>query len=274
MGLPQIINQESHMETKRNLKYYTAPPISIPTIVGLVITLVGVILALVLQSKIPGIAVIVLGLLVVMFTTGGKSNDTDIEFQARALTSDLHENSMKKFEVYEKHFLKMLRPIDLAGYDFEAAEPEFYYKKGQDGTPRTNYFKAFNLIFTSERIYIYGRRLSLTNEEINETITGQYKYNQLSKAEVLEKQFKTPKGDEITYHVFKIYDADGNAILDTCIDYGADSDKAVENINRAIEVRRVEIEKRAEERAVKLREFREKVMAGEITDLPQDSLDN
>lgn len=261
------------METKRNLKYYIAPPISIPTIIGLVIAVVGIVMALIMPSKIPGIAVIVLGLLVVMFTTGGKSNDTDIEFQARALTSDLQENAMKKFEVYEKHFLKMLKPVDLTGYDFEAEENEFYYKKGQDGTPRTNYFKAFNLIFTGEKMYVYGRRLSLTNEEIDETITAQYKYNELSHSEVLEKTFKTPKGDEITYHVFKIYDNDGNAILDTCIDYGADSDKAVENINRAISVRRVEIEKRAEERAIKLREFREKVMAGEAVDLPQDSLD-
>lgn len=261
------------METKRNLKYYIAPPISIPTIVGLVIAVVGLVMALVMASKIPGIAVIVLGLLVVMFTTGGKSNDTDIEFQARALTSDLLENSMKKFEVYEKHFLKMLKPIDLAGYDFEAAEDEFYYKKGQDGTPRTNYFRAYNLIFTGEKMYVYGRRLSLTNEEINETVTAQYKYTELFRAEVVEKQFKTPKGESVAYHVFKIYDKDGNAVLDTCIDYGADSDKAVEDINRAFSVRTAELEKRAEERAIKLREFREKVMAGEVTDLPQDSLD-
>ncbi len=261
------------METKRNLKYYIAPPVSIPTIVGLVIALVGLVMAIIMSSKIPGIAVIVLGLLVVMFTTGGKSNDTDIEFQARALTSDLLENSMKKFEVYEKHFLKMLKPVDLTGYDFEATEKEFYFKKGHDGTPRTNYFKAFNLIFSGEKMYVYGRRFSLTNEEIDETITAQYKYNELSHAEVLEKQFKAPSGESFTYHVFKIYATDGSAVLDTCIDYGADSDKAVENINRAITVRKAELEKRAEERAIKLREFREKVMAGEATDLPQDSLD-
>ncbi len=261
------------METKRNLKYYIAPPVSIPTIVGLVIALAGIVMAIIMSSKIPGIAVIVLGLLVVMFTTGGKSNDTDIEFQARALTADLLENSMKKFEVYEKHFLKMLKPIDLTGYDFEATEKEFYFKKGHDGTPRTNYFKAFNLIFSGEKMYIYGRRLSLTNEEIDETITAQYKYSELSHSEVLEKQFKAPSGESFTYHVFKIYATDGSAVLDTCIDYGADSDKAVENINRAITVRKAELEKRAEERAIKLREFREKVMAGEVTDLPQDSLD-
>lgn len=261
------------METKRNLKYYIAPPISIPTIVGLVIAAVGLVMALIMASKIPGIAVIVVGLLVVMFTTGGKSNDTDIEFQARALTADLLENSMKKFEVYEKHFLKMLKPVDLAGYDFEAKEDEFYYKKGQDGTPRTNYFKAYNLIFTGEKMFVYGRRLSLTNEEINETVTAQYKYTELSRAEVVEKEFKTPKGESVTYHVFKIYDKDGNAVIDTCIDYGADSDKAVEDINRAFAVRTAELEKRAEERAVKLREFREKVMSGEDLGLTQESLD-
>ena len=261
------------METKRNLKYYIAPPISIPAIVGWAITLIGVILALITTTRLYGIAGIVVGLGVVVFATGGKSNDTDIEFQARALTKDLQEYSMKKFEVYDKHFLKMLKPVDLTGYDFEATESEFYFKKGQDGTPRTNFFKAYNLIFTGEKMYVYGKRLSLTDESIDETITASYKYTELSNAEVLAKTFKTPKGDEIEYHVFKIYDAEGKAIIDTCIDYGADSDKAVENINRAISVRRVEIIKRAEERAIKLREFREKVMAGTAEDLPQDSLD-
>ena len=49
-----------------------------------------------------------------------------------------------------------------------------------------------------------------------------------------------------------------------------DMDKAVEDINRAIAVRCVELQKRAEEKAIKLREFREKVMAG-TADVPKES---
>ena len=54
-----------------------------------------------------------------------------------------------------------------------------------------------------------------------------------------------------------------------CIDYGADSDKAVENINRAISVRSAELDKKAQERARKLAEFRENVMAGKV-ELPEE----
>lgn len=32
------------METKRNLKYFTAPPISVPSLIGWIITIVGAIL--------------------------------------------------------------------------------------------------------------------------------------------------------------------------------------------------------------------------------------
>ncbi len=257
------------METKRNLKYYIAPPISIVTIIGLVIIAVSLFFVFNEKYRMPGILVMIVGLGVTLFSSGGKSNDTDIEFQARALTSDLAESNMKKYEVYEKNFLKMLKPVDLAGYDFEATESEFYYRKGSDGTPRTNYFKAYNLIFTGEKVYIYGRRLSLTDESINETLTSSYKYTELDHAEIEEKIFTSPKGDKVTYHVFRILAKDGNAIIDTCIDYGADSDKAVDNINRAIDVRCEELEKKAQERAEKLRDFRAKVMAG-TADLPKE----
>ncbi len=249
------------METKNNVKYFTAPPISIITIIGLVFLAVAVALVCFKDTRMVGIIAIIASLGFLIFTSGGKSNDTDIEFQARALTRDLQEESMKKFEVYEKNFLKMLKPIDLTGYDFEPKE-DFYFKKGSDGTPRTSIFAAYNLIFSGEKVYIYGKRFSLTDESLNETKAESYKYTELSRTEIVEKTYTCPKGNEYTYYVFKFYDNDDNVILDTCIDYGADSDKAVDSINRAIAVRRVEIEKRAEERAIKLREFREKVMAG------------
>ena len=257
------------METKRNVKYFTAPPISIPTIIGLAIFGIFLIFTIINFHRMFSIIGMIAGLFVLIFASGGKSNDTDIEYQARELTKDLQEYSMKKFDVYEKNFLKMLKPINLTGYDFEPSENDMMFKKGADGTPRTNYFAAYNLIFTGEKIYIYGKRISLTDENVNDIVTASYKYNELSKCEIDVKTYKSEKGDEYTYYVFKIFGEDGDLVLNTCIDYGADSDKAVEDINRAIAVRRVEIEKRAEERAIKLREFREKVMAG-TADLPQD----
>ena len=249
------------METKRNLKYYIASPINIGLIIGAVITLVMLILSFSKDTRIIGILGIIVGLGVMIFASGGKSNDSDIDYQSKERIKDLQENSMKKFDVYEKNFLKMMKPIDLEGYDFEPKEEEFYYKKGQDGTPRTNYFAGYNLIFTGEKVYIYGRRLSLTNEEIDETIASSYKYTELDKAELLEKTYTPEKGEPVKYYVFKIVAKDGSDAPSTCIDYGADSDKAVDDINHAIEVRCVELEKMAAEKAEKLAAFRAKVLA-------------
>ncbi len=259
------------METKRNLKYFIAPPISVLMIVGLVLTVVALILAFFDSTRIPGILGVIVGLFVVAGASGGKANDTDIEYQAREMTKDLGENNMKKFEVYEKNFLKMLKPIDLFGYDFEAKESEFYFKKGQDGTPRTNYFVGANVIFTGEKVYVYKKRISLINEEQVEVDAVSVKYNELDRAEIEEKTFKSAKGD-VSYYVFRIINKEGGIVLEMCIDYGADSDKAVDNINRAISVRTVELDKKAEDKARKLAEFRAKVMAGGSPDeeLPLD----
>ena len=251
------------METKRNVKYFIAPPISIMTIIGLVITAVAAIIFFVADKEVSMYAIlgIIVGLLFLIFTSGGKSNDTDIEYQARELTKDLQEASMKKFEVYDQSFLKQLKPIDIAGYDFEAKEDVKYFKKGADGTPRTNYFAAYNMIFTGEKMYVCGKRLSLTDESINEDFMASYKYTELEKAELEKKVYKSDKGEEFDYYVFRIYGINGNKIIDTCIDYGADSDKAVDDINRTIAVRCVELKKRDEEKAEKLRAFREKVLS-------------
>ncbi len=261
------------METKRNVKYFIAPPISVLTIIGLVITAVAAILFLVAEKELRMYAIlgIIAGLLFLIFTSGGKSNDTDIEYQARELTKGLQEVSMKKFDVYDKNFLKQIKPIDIAGYDFEAKEDVKYFKKGADGTPRTNYFAAYNFIFTGEKMYISGKRLSLTDESIVEEITSSYKYTELSKAELEKKVYKSQKGEEFDYYVFRVYGVNGDRIIDTCIDYGADSDKAVEDINRTIAVPCVELKKRDEEKAEKLRAFREKVLATPIEEIEEES---
>ena len=102
------------METKRNLKYFTAPPISIPALIGWAITLVGVIMLMVRYLRFAGIVVTIVGFATVVFASGGASNDTDLEYQISERIKNLQERSEKKFEVYEKSFLKMLKPIDLA----------------------------------------------------------------------------------------------------------------------------------------------------------------
>lgn len=258
------------METKRNIKYFTAPPINVIAIIGWVIVIVGVVLASMFWStRIPGIITAIVGLFVVVFASGGKSNDTDVEYQAIEKIRNLQERSEKKYEVYEKSFLKMLKPINLLGYDFEAKEEPFYYMKGKDGKHRTNYFCGCNLIFTNEKVFIYGRRFSLTDDLIDEEITGNYFYFDLARAELEEKVYETKKGDrtiQVPFYVFKLIKADETEALRMCVEYGADVDKAVMDITRAITVRQKELEKRAKEAAERKAAFRAKVEAEKAAD--------
>ena len=254
------------METKRNLKYFIAPPVSIPALIGWAIVVVGAILLAAggRSLTVPGLLVLIAGFAVVVFTSGGKSTDTDLEFQISERIKNLQERSEKKNEVYEKSFLKMMKPINLRGYDFEAKEEPFYYKKGADGQNRTNYFEGCNLIFTSEKIYIFGRRFSLTDESIDAEIAGSYYYTELDKASVEEKAYLTKKGDrdvEVPYCIFTILKNDGTEALRMCVDAGADIDKYAEQITRTIATRQKELAKRAEEAAERRAAFRAKVEA-------------
>ena len=136
------------METKRNLKYFTAPPISIPSLIGWAITLVGVIMLMVRYLRFAGIVVTIVGVAFVVFASGGASNDTDLEYQISERIKNLQERSEKKFEVYEKSFLKMLKPINLRGYDFHGKEAPLYYKKGKD-----NSFSVYSVWFWTFNLY-------------------------------------------------------------------------------------------------------------------------
>ena len=250
------------METKRNLNYFIAPPISIATLIGLVITVVAIVLIFFPTTRIPGIIALIIGLGVAVFTSGGKATDTDIEFQAYEFTKDLEEDSMKKNEVYEKNFLKTMKPLNLRGFDFDESLPDFHYKRGRDGTHRTNYYMGANLIFTSEKVYIYSRHFSLTDESHNEVKSVSYKYTDLDHAELEERTFKGKAGKldvDVPLYIFKLFNLKGECVFSMYINYGADSDLAVENTNRTIKVRSEELLKLAEEKAQKIADFRAKV---------------
>ena len=250
------------METKRNVKYFTAPPISIVTIIALVFTVVMFVLIFNSKTLPIGVIGLIVGIAVVAFSSGGKASDIDIEYQATEFTKDLEEDNMKKFEVYEKNFLKTMKPLNFRGYDFDETREGFYYKKGRDGTHRTSYFVGANMIFTSEKIYIYSKRVSLVDESKHDVITGSYKYSELDRATLEEKSYtaKSSKGEtSVPLHLFSILKKDGGKAFEMYVDYGADTDLAVDNINRTIRVRTEELHKLAEEKAEKLAAFRAKV---------------
>ena len=250
------------METKRNLNYFIAPPISLPTLIGLIITVVAIVLIFFPSTRIYGIIALIIGLGLAVFTSGGKATDTDIEFQAVEFTKDLEEDSMKKNEVFEKNFLKTMKPLNLRGFDFDESLPDFHYKRGRDGTHRTNYYMGANLIFTSEKVYIYSRHFSLTDESHNEVKSVSYRYSDLSHAELEQRTFKGKAGKldvDVPLYIFKLFNVGGDCVFNMYINYGADSDLAVENTNRTIRVRSEELHKLADEKAQKIAAFRAKV---------------
>lgn len=250
------------METKRNVKYFTAPPISIVTIIALVFTVVMFVLIFNSKTLPIGVIGVIVGIAVVAFSSGGKASDVDIEYQATEYTKDLEEESMKKYEVYEKNFLKTMKPLNFRGYDYDESREGFYYRKGRDGTPRTSYFSAANMIFTSEKVYIYSKRISLVDETKHDIITGSYKYSDLDRAMIEEKSYtvKGSKGNAtIPLYLFTLLKKNGEKAFEMYVDYGADTDLAVDNINRTIKVRTEELHKLAAEKAEKLAAFRAKV---------------
>ncbi len=252
------------METKRNQKYFTAPAVSIPAIIAWAIIALGAFIVLTGGWMFLGITIAGAGFAFLLITTGGKSTDGDIEFQISERIKDLQEMSEKKHEVYEKHFLKLLRPIDLRGYDFITDKTPFFYKKGADGIQRTNYFVGTNLIFTNEKMVVYSRKFSLLDESIDEFESKIFYFTELDRAEVEECIYEHVVGGKTTkvkYYIFRIYTVDGSAAVEMCVDYGADIDRYVEQVSRVIVTRKRELEKRAIEAAERRAAFRAKLDA-------------
>ncbi len=232
------------METKRNLKYFTTYGIHPGTIIGLVLAIIGVILvALFIDSDVKivaliGAVIVVAGLVVLYIINGGKSSPDDIDYQIYERVKYLDETAQKRHEVYESHFSKVINPVTLKGYDYYTKEG-LYFKKGSDSKNRTNIYNTAVLYFTKDRMYIYGKHFSLTDEMFDEEIMGKYKFVELDRAQIVDDEVAFPIGkyvSRIKTHTFQIVKNSGEIVLSMTVDYGADMDKAVDDINRVIAV--------------------------------------
>lgn len=232
------------METKRNLKYFTTYGIHPGTIVGLVLAVVGAVLAyLFLNSDakivaLVGAILLVAGLVVLYIINGGKASPDDLDYQIYERVKYLDETAQKRHEVYESHFNKSIKPVTLKGYDYKEQE-NLYFKKGSDNKNRTNVYNTAVLYFTKDRMYIYGKHFSLTDEMFDEEIVGKYKFVELDRAEIIDGESTFPAGkyvNRVKTHTFQIVKNGGEVVLSMTVDYGADMDKAVDDINRVIAV--------------------------------------
>lgn len=232
------------METKRNLKYFTTYGIHPATIVGLVLAVLGIVcIALFADSEykfmaLVGIGVIVVAIVILYIVNGGKASPDDLDYQIYERVKYLDETAQKRHEVYESHFSKVIKPVTLKGYDYYTTE-NLYFKKGSDNKNRTNIYNTAVLYFTKDKMYIYGKHFSLTDEMFDKEIMGKYKFTDLEKAEIIEGEATFPRGNyvaRIKTYTFRVIRNNGDVVLSMTVDYGADMDKAVEDINRVIAV--------------------------------------
>ncbi len=245
------------METKRNLKYFTSKGISPLTLIGLAIMVVGFVLCFSRSTRLFGILGLVAGLGVLIFAGGGKASGDDIEYQVGEKMKNMRERGMIRFELFEKS-LKFLEPMTIRGYQFD---DNVYYKKGSDGKNRTSEFNAAMLFFTADKMHVHQRHFSFIDDLVDEELGGTFRYVDLDHAEVRDPMFERDLGKRIVkfrdYH-FVLIAKDGTEVVNMSVEYGADIDKACDDINRIIDIRskafeekmaRVEAERKARKEA-------------------------
>ncbi|GEM_PF-648471 len=246
------------METKRNQKYFAAKGINPVMIVGLVIILAGIVLLTMANTRTIGIVILLVGGAVAVFGSGAKAGEYDIDNQIYGITKEMPEQAMIKYEVYERHFLSIIKPIFLKGFDF--SPKDVYCKKGSDHIYRTNVYNAAQLYFTKTKIYVYGKHITLTDasEEANYEFGGSYPYEDVEKAYIEEKKFPV-QGKEISVYYFGLKLKSGEDAFKFTVEYGADVDKAADDINHTIEKMTEKAEEREKIKASKRAALRAEV---------------
>ncbi len=244
------------MEIKRNQKYFTSKGINVILIVGLVVCLIGIALLFETNTRPFGLVILLVGSAVAVFGSGAKSGEADIDNQIHGIVKDIPEQAQIKHEVYERHFLKIITPVFLRGFDYSAED--LLCKKGPDHKFRTQAYNAAQLYFTKEKIYIYGKHICL----IDDSEAQNYEFSESILYENVEKAYVEPavvkvNGRDVKVFYFVLQLKDGKDALKISVDYGADVDKACDDINHVTEKMTVFAMERAADKAAKRAFLRE-----------------
>lgn len=218
------------METKRNYKYFATKGLSPLAIIGLVIIAAGIFFLFYIRDL--GLLLAMVGIACLVFASGGRAKESDLNYQVSEKTKDMEERAMIRYEVYEKDFLKIVNPAKLHGYDY--VTENVYYKYGADGKRRTSMYNGIQIFYTEDKLYIHGRRFSLIDDTDDTEFGGVYNYLDLDRAEYLECEKQLPKNKVAPYNVFRIVDNKGNDVVYISVSYGADVDKVIDDINHVI----------------------------------------
>lgn len=241
------------METKRNQKYFTQRAVNILLLIGIAICLIGFLVMIIVplgNGYTFGFVIILIGAAVAVFGSGAKSAEADIDNQIHGQIKDMPETAQIKYEVYERHFLRIINPVFLKGFNFKG--DNVLCKKGPDHKYRTDSYNAAQLYFTQEKIYVYGKHISLIDdsENANYEFGGIYPYEDVECAYIEDEKIKLI-GRDINIHSFALKLKNGKDAFKFTVEYGADVDKAADDINHVIEKMTERAAERAADKAAK-----------------------
>lgn len=230
------------MDTKRNLRYFTAPIVSPYTLIGFILALVGVILMFVISGgglfRYLALVAAIAGVIIIIYGRGRNSKPADLDFQVSEKIKYMDETAQKKHEVYESQFNRIVKPVHLKGYDY--LTKDVLFKRGTDNKNRTSLYNAAVLYFTKDTMYVYGMHFSLIDELFDKEIIASYKFTDLDHAEIVDDVFEYVRNEKYTYHVnihsFRIVKNDGSDAVMMSVSYGADMDQARDEINHVIKL--------------------------------------
>lgn len=241
------------MDFKYSKKYFTSTGLIAK--IGLIALAGGIILFLIISivygHPMAGLFTVgwipIIGVVMLIFGRSGNMTDSEYDAQTVKATTRIFDKAMNKFNLEDKH-IKIIEPITISGYEYKN-EPEYLFKKGNDGKYRSNYHNTAIMMFGPQQMYLYVYRLALTDEENHESeIMEKYKYLDLDSVSIVNKNVTLKikdKDESVDFSMFEFKKSDGEILISIPSQNDAIIDNKIKEINRYIE----KIKKQAQENA-------------------------
>jgi len=237
------------MDFKYSKKYFSATGLIAKIGVGILV--VGIVLFIIIAIALHPFQAIFLagwpiigGVIMMIFGSSGNMSDAEFDEQPVKMTARIIDKVMKKFDIEDKH-VKMIDPIILSGYDFKA-DPEYLYKKGNDGKYRSNHHITAVMLFGPQQMYLYVYQINLTDENNPDSeIMGKYRYTDLSDVSIVNKSVTVKmkeKDEKIDFSIFELKKNGGEILVSAPSQNDAIIDGKISDINKYI----LKVKKQAE----------------------------
>lgn len=218
------------------------------------------------KSPIPGIVLIVIGIVLIFMGTRGSDggplifigivmiaigaflvykcnnsvSDQQYDQSVAQNLVNIKQRALNKLGVDEEE-VKEIEPLVVSGYKFMGASK---FKKGKDYLWRTNRFEVTMLFFSANEVHCYNYAYNTTDSQQSEK-TDVYFYQDVvsvstesKSANVVDSQ--TGKPDVANYETFKLQTAGGNA-LDVSIRDLDDAQRSINAMRQLLRAKKAEV---------------------------------